>query len=107
MSCSNCQPQFTKCPNCNDGTINANIEFTINVPGGIQNGNTLRLSNAGHFAGQIFGQDKYTDILINMIVEPNDLFSIQNNDIIYTLNITLLEALTRMYKNSTNFRWYQ
>lgn len=97
MQCQDCKPQFEQCKLCNNGEIKQDIAFTVNVPGGIQNNNTLRLAGAGHYVGQIFNQDKYSDIMINITVEPNSYYSIKGQDLVTTLDITLLEALTRMY----------
>jgi DnaJ-class molecular chaperone len=106
IQCNECQPQFEICTICNDKEVISNVEFSINIPGGIQNNNTLRLAGAGHYAGQIFNQDKYTDVLVNVTVEPNDYFTIKNQDIVSNLNISLLEALTRLYQNYPDFGWY-
>jgi molecular chaperone DnaJ len=84
------------CKKCsNKGVIENNIAITIQIPSGVQNGNSLRLRGAGSYAGSMmFNRDAYSDAFISISVEKDPDLSLEGNNVISTLNLSLLDALT-------------
>jgi molecular chaperone DnaJ len=96
-SCQKCLGHNTKknnCKNCNtEGSVKSDVSLNINVPPGVANGNSLRLSGMGNFNGVgIFGEE-YSDILIAVSVKSDPKLSIEKNDVVSYLDISLLDAL--------------
>lgn len=101
-NCGNCHAtgkKHVKCSNCNDGRIEINSNFSIDIPGGISDGITIRLRNSGNYKGL----NNYGDILLKVNVEPDpdmkleisssDDGFIQVSKVTSSIKISLLEAL--------------
>jgi len=97
QTCDKCNGnvKFTKCNKCNsDGVVNFHTSIEVNIPGGIKNGNILRLSNIGDFVGEIMNIERHTDVHLTVTVLPHPNLSLIDNDVIFPLQISLLEALS-------------
>jgi len=90
ISCSVCQ---------STGSIDTEVSITVTIPGGIQNDNILRLSGMGHYIGNVMNIDQYADAHLKISVTPEENLSLDNNDVISNIDITLLEALTGTTKS--------
>jgi molecular chaperone DnaJ len=94
-TCDKChgQTKTEKCTSCQNGTILTDVNVTVTIPGGIKNNNVLRLQGMGNFVTEnIFG-DQHTDVFLEVHVEPHELLTVQDMDVVYKLDVTLLEAL--------------
>lgn len=88
------------CKNCNgNATINSDVVINVNIPGGVNSGNILRLSGMGSFIGSVFGLDSFSDAHLHITVTPDSNLQINGRDVISNLEITLLEALQGCLKN--------
>ena len=87
------------CDKCNKtGQEDKKSEFTVRIPEGLTDGHTLTLSGAGHFIP--FGQ-RYVqgNVFIRTTVEKDPNMTLQENDVISHLNISLYEALIGVTKD--------
>jgi molecular chaperone DnaJ len=95
--CDKCQGrvQTANCSACStEGIMNAESSVNVSIPGGIQNGNVLRLGGMGHYVGSSFMfTDQHTDVHLRVIVKPEPELSIQGMHVVSILEISLLEAL--------------
>lgn len=79
-----------KCETCRGkGIVNDTRTIKINVPAGIQNGETLRLGGMGE---AIHG-GKSGDLYVRVTVTPHPSITRQNADLLTTLQIKLTDAL--------------
>ena len=100
QTCEKCMgiSPHKNCEKCNsEGTLNVEASVNVTIPGGILNGNILRLSGMGHYCSSsgpfsMFGES-YTDVHLVIKVENNSELSIKDNNVISHLKISLLEAL--------------
>lgn len=99
MSSSSCSSCYGKgvtskdCKNCSStGSIDSKASFSVNIPPGILNDQTLRLQGAGHFYTTSFG-DMIGDAFLHVKVKPHPKMKIKNKDVVSIINISLLEAL--------------
>ena len=84
------------CPSCKgDCFKQSDISLSRTVPPGLIDGNILRIQNKGNFAGSIMMGlgDSYSDLFCHIHVTTEDGLHIEGNNVISTLNISLLEAL--------------
>jgi molecular chaperone DnaJ len=106
-TCEHCHGsrKTEKCTKCsNTGLLDSQSSVQVSVPGGILNGNTLRLQGMGHFMGAnnfmgFIQGDQYSDVFLTVNVVQDPDLKIVDNDVVYNLNISLLEALTGANKN--------
>jgi molecular chaperone DnaJ len=96
QTCNKCfgRTQSKSCTTCNElGYVNTTTAVSVNIPGGVSDKNILRLSGMGNFAGQFMSMDQFSDVhlVINVIKDEN--LKLENNIVIYNLNISLLEAI--------------
>lgn len=82
-----CSPCGGKC------YVEATVSVSVTIPGGITNGNILKLSGMGNFVGNIMNMDQFTDTLLLIIVDKDLELSISGMDVISDIKISLLEAL--------------
>jgi molecular chaperone DnaJ len=96
-TCDECHGRVSMndCTVCSgQGTLNADVSVHVNVPAGIQNGNTLRLQGMGNFAGSFMGfADQYTDAFLHVTVTPEEGLHLEGRSVVSTLQISLLDAL--------------
>jgi molecular chaperone DnaJ len=97
-SCNKCYGRnikFKDCEKCNRlGVSEVNANITIHIPAGTQNNSTLRLRNAGHFTGSSPFGDAYTDVFVFVNVDPEPGLTIEGNDVLTNLKLSLLDAIT-------------
>ena len=96
QQCNKCHghSQTEDCSKCQStGILDVETSVSVSIPGGILNGNILRLGGMGNFAGGIMGMDQYTDAHLHIHVTPDDQLSLQGADVVFSLEISLLEAL--------------
>lgn len=103
-SCNKCYGRNIKmnpCAPCNSkGATEVDTNNTIHIPPGVVDKNVLRLTNAGSFIGSnMFGGDAHADVFVFISVQPQDLFKLEGKDVIYNINISLLEAIEGCSKN--------
>lgn len=94
--CRDCRGKanFNPCQDCKEqGTVNTDTSISVTIPPGITTDNVLRLGNMGDFAGEgFFGGEAYSNVFVHMNIEKHVL-SLEENDVVANLNISLLEAL--------------
>jgi molecular chaperone DnaJ len=96
QTCDKCNGKVnTKaCDKCkSSGIVEAEVSVQVNIPGGIINGNILRLGAMGNFVTNFMGMEQYTDVHLTVSVTPHNSLTIVNNDVVTTIQISLLEAL--------------
>lgn len=96
QACQKCHGQSgsSPCKTCNtSGSVESEATVTVSIPGGVQNGNILRLSGMGNYAGSfmLFEQNSDVHLHINVIAEPG--LTIQGPDVVSFLELSLVEAL--------------
>lgn len=95
--CGYCRGQNTgkeDCKNCNKKTfIPTKTTMKVKIPAGVQDTNIIQLRGAGHFAQSSMFGDAYSNIMINVGVKNETPLYLNGNDVMYNLNISLLEAL--------------
>jgi molecular chaperone DnaJ len=94
-TCNKCRGKINteNCSACKaEGAISSSTTVSINIPAGISN-NSLRLSNIGHYLGSTPFGERHSDVYVHVRVIPENNFSIDGNDVIYKLSLSLLEAL--------------
>ncbi|MFH0907097.1 MAG: molecular chaperone DnaJ [bacterium] len=78
------------CKKCNgQGIIKKDTKIEIKIPAGIENGQTLKLSEQGEaapYAGQA------GDLFINIHIKPHQYFHRQGQNLIHNLNINFTQA---------------
>lgn len=88
-ACPNCEGKghniVSKCNHC-DGIGNKarQNEIKINLPVGIDNGQFVKVTEAGDFR-----VGEYGDLVIQILLEPKDGFEKINNDLVYSLYLDL------------------
>lgn len=96
QTCNKCmgRMQTSACNKCSStGCVTTDTTISVNIPGGVVNGNILRLAGMGNFAGQFMSMDQFSDVHLIINVTPHELLKLQNNTVIHSLQISLLEAL--------------
>jgi molecular chaperone DnaJ len=92
QTCPSCRGKVSQenCNKCSEtGSIAAEVSLSINIPAGAKHGDLLTLGNRGNY----IGGDEYTRLLLKISVIPQAGLSLQNNDVISSVDISLLEAL--------------
>ncbi len=79
---------LNKCHEC-DGTgrVRDRTTVTVEIPKGVQDGATLKYTGKGEYA------ERYGDLYVVVRVNPHEQFTRDGNDIIYTVEISLPEAV--------------
>lgn len=97
QTCNKCHGRIEadQCKDCSGtGSVNVNTSVNVNIPGGVSNGNVLRLSGMGNYFNGFMSLDQFTDAHLVINVTPEQGFSLYQNDVLSTLDISLLESLT-------------
>lgn len=95
--CPDCHGVVSKidCDSCaSTGFNKADTAIEINIPGGVEDGNVLRLSGVGNYGGEAFGQEHYSTVNLHISVAPIEGLKLQDADVVCQANISLLQALT-------------
>lgn len=66
----------------------------VSIPGGVVSGNVLRLQGMGHFMGSMMGMEQCSDVLLSLEVSPLEGLSLSGSDVIFTLPLTLCQAVS-------------
>lgn len=101
MTCDKCygRTQVEECKVCSaSGVLDAEASINVTVPGGIQDGNILRLGGIGHFVGSFGPMEQHTDVHLHVQVEKEEGLRLEGTNVVSDLEITLLEALTGCQK---------
>lgn len=96
QTCSKCygKVKTIPCHACKtSGVLDSDITINVTIPGGIVDGNILRLSGMGNFAGQFMSMDQHSDVHLHVKVENDPDFMLDNGSVISKLEISLLEAI--------------
>lgn len=96
MVCNKCggKASYDECKPCNSsGVIEKQATISVNIPGGIQSDNVIRLSGMGNYAGNFGFMEQSSDVFIKIKVTPLDGFTLKERDVHTNLNISLLEAI--------------
>lgn len=96
QTCQKCHGQIgrTPCTVCGqNGVIQTEATVTVSIPGGIQNGNILRLSGMGNYAGNFMMFEHNSDVHLHITVTDEPGLTIQGTDVVSFLEISLIEAL--------------
>jgi molecular chaperone DnaJ len=96
-TCNKCygKVETKNCVKCNSqGTLTTDTAISVNVPGGIQNGNILRLSHMGNFITTFGPLDQYSDAHLSVSVEADPELSLHGTDVVCTVSIPLVQAIT-------------
>lgn len=96
-TCDKCggRVQVKSCDKCSSGTVDAESSVQVSIPGGVMDNNVLRLNGMGHYVGSIMGiGEQYTDAFLVISVTPELNLTLEDNDVVSHLNISLLEALS-------------
>ncbi len=96
QACDKCygRVQTQSCADCKaDGTMDSEASITVTIPGGVQNGNILRLGGMGNYVGNMLGFDQHTDVHLHLKVTPEPGLRLDGADVIADLQVSLLEAL--------------
>lgn len=107
QTCGKCRGKIPteECKPCNGtGGVKATRTITVTVPGGVVDGNILRLEGMGNFVevvNNFFNSgDAYTDAFVQLHIQPAEFkCTIKDNNLHVPLDITLLEALRGCTKN--------
>lgn len=96
QTCNQCMGRVNRksCEKCSStGCVNTDVTLSVNIPGGVSNGNILRLAGMGNFAGQFMSMDQFSDAHLIINVESHPELRLENDYVICNLHISLLEAL--------------
>jgi molecular chaperone DnaJ len=96
QTCDKCfgQVQTEGCSTCNmDGFLQSDVSINVTIPGGLQDGNVLRLAGMGNFAGSVFGMEQHTDVHLHVQVTPAANLRLEGMDVVTDLEVSLVEAL--------------
>jgi molecular chaperone DnaJ len=102
QTCNKCGGRIKSqpCQKCNTtGSIVMDVSVQVNIPGGVIDGNILRLGGMGNFAGNFMGIDQYTDAHLTISVTPQPNLKLIKQDVVSTLKISLLEGLSGCTKS--------
>lgn len=91
--------QVQQCKQCNgDGSVKSESSVNVAIPGGVINGNILRMTQMGNFVNNMGPIDHYSDAFLTINVTPEHNLFIENNDVVSNLQISLLDVLQGVEK---------
>lgn len=80
----------TPCPSCSgSGTVRAQSKISVNIPAGIDNGQTVSLRGQGHTGKNGGGRG---DLLITVSVMPHPEFTRDGPSVLYSMPISIVQA---------------
>jgi len=97
QTCSQCGGRTSSeaCKACSsNGVVSTESVLQVNIPGGVSNGNVLNLRGVGNYGGSFGPVDQYTDTHLTVQVIPEPDLSLVGKDVLFTLSISLQDALT-------------
>lgn len=95
--CDKChgRMQTESCKPCSgEGATMQRANHTITIPGGITDDKVLRVGGAGHFVGSFMGGEQHSNVHIRMHVAQEPGLSLDGDNVVSSVNISLLEALS-------------
>lgn len=93
--CSKCRGNANRvdCSQCKtNGFVNVETAVTVNIPPGATNNIVLNCGPRGNYMGDLFGTEQNSQLSLLLSVTPQTGLSIQNNDVISEIKISLLDA---------------
>ena len=96
QTCDKCggRAQRIQCKGCNaTGIQDVESSVTVAIPGGVLDGNVLRLQGMGNYVGNFMMMEQYTDAHLHIKVSPVADLKIEGKDVVYVLELSLLDAL--------------
>lgn len=96
QTCDKCggRTQRVPCKACNAmGMQDVESSVTVAIPGGVLDGNVLRLQGMGNYVGSFMMMEQYTDAHLHIKVPSVTDLKIEGKDVVYTLELSLLDAL--------------
>lgn len=103
-ACSDCDGSGYETHDC--GKCNGKMgeykktKLKINLPGGLHDQQVVRVAGGGHFVStsDFFNSPGYGDLFLKITVEPDPDMVIEDTNVVSSLPLTLLEALTGTIK---------
>lgn len=95
-SCNRCygRVSYSSCSDCDGhGVMDADTTIKVRVPGGISNGDVLRLGGVGNYAGSFGPLEQYMDAFLHLSVTPHPTLKIENQDVVFEAGVSLLNSL--------------
>lgn len=96
QTCQKChgRSESKTCSQCNGaGSVQAEVKVNVNIPGGVQNDNVLRLQGMGNYYGNFMMFEQSSDVHLHVTVTPEPGLSIHGNDVVSVLKMPLIEAI--------------
>lgn len=96
QTCDKCRGKIQRqsCNKCDSsGSVTSQTTISVTIPGGISDGNILRLQGIGNYAGSFMGGDQYTDAHVRLYVDKDPELTLVGDTVVTTIQISLLEAL--------------
>lgn len=110
QQCTKCNGVSSKnnCQSCQTkGTVETEVSFRVNIPGGVSSGNVLTLRGHGNYAGSFGPLDQYADAHLYVHVTPEPGLSIDGVHVVSNLDLSLKEALQGCKKIINTVSGYQ
>lgn len=96
QTCTKCYGKIKAiaCATCAcSGVLNSEATISVTIPGGVVNGNVLRLAGMGNFASQFMSIDQYSEVHLHIKVDNDSELFLEGTSVISKLEISLLEAI--------------
>jgi molecular chaperone DnaJ len=110
MECPTCtgKTQKNNCVPCKGkGVIEMEASARVNVPGGVVDTNTLRLSGMGHYAGSFGPIEQHGDVHLHIKVIADPGLTLEGINVVCSLELSLQEALLGCKKIVKTINGYQ
>ncbi len=110
QTCDKClgRAQVTPCTTCQStGSVSASADISVNIPGGRNSGDILRLSGMGHYAGNFGPMEQHTDAFLHITVAPEPGLKLEGNDVTSVVEISLAEAIKGCRKTTNTIDGYK
>lgn len=97
--CRGSGKKFNNCVSCAGvGAKKQSFTCNVNFPGGLESGQKIRLEGAGNFEMSTNSGDMRSPVIISVDVERDIDMKIENENVVSTITIDLLEALKGVNK---------
>lgn len=96
QTCNKChgKTNVSDCKSCDStGSVNTDVNVTVTIPGGISDGNVLRLAGMGNYVGNFMGHEQFTNAFLHVSVTAMSGLSLSGSNVISSLDLTMLEAI--------------
>jgi molecular chaperone DnaJ len=96
QTCDKCRGKIQRqsCKPCeSSGSVTSQTKISVTIPGGVSDGNILRLQGIGNYAGSFMGGDQYSDAHVRLYVDKDPELTLVGDTVVTTIQISLLEAL--------------